>query len=474
MNGWISENKKTISSSLIILTTVFLGFLLIYGYINGSIKNFFNEFFDIFSPITIGFVIAYLSNDTVAFIEKRLLFWIKSFSLKRLISIIISFILSITIIIVILTMLIPNLVTTFKSFWDTYIVNYDSAAKMLAYRINLVMDQIPIFDSTQRINPEGLVELIQETFPWIDNLVEGDFSAILPNGSQNVGPSGETTGESSIGFDISLFLNSDNIISVFGYALSLGSSVVNIIKNIFLGIFVAIYMLMSKERIKAYTRRLLNSFLSPAKVRATIRFGTLLNRSFGGFIEGQLLDALVVGIMTYVLFNIFKFANPLMLATIIAVTNIIPVLGPFIGGIPATFLVLLTTPEKTILCVLLIILIQQIDGNIICPHILGDKINISSLATITAIVTMGGLFGIFGMLIGVPVFAVIIHLINNYTMNALRRKGLETSLNHYYVGDVRNLQEKNASDTFDKVLKSISKVTKKLLVNKKKKNIKEK
>ena len=221
---------------------------------------------------------------------------------------------------------------------------------------------------------------------------------------------------------------------------------------------------MAKERVKAYTRRLLNSFLKPKKVRAIIRLGKLLDRTFGGFIEGQLIDAGVVGIICYVVFSIFGIPIPHLLATIIAVTNVIPIFGPFIGGIPAAVLVLLTDPNKLILFIVLIIVIQQIDGNIICPHILGDRINISSLATIIAIITMGGLFGIFGMVIGVPVFAVVIHIINTHTMNALRKKGLETSLNHYYVGNLDMISDK----------KSTSKITRRLFKKPKNKTPKEK
>jgi predicted PurR-regulated permease PerM len=248
----------------------------------------------------------------------------------------------------------------------------------------------------------------------------------------------------------------------------------NFVKNFVLGIFVAIYMLVYKERCAAHFRRFLISCLSPSQARYTFRFASLLDRSFGGFIEGQLLDALIVGIITYILFNIFNFTNPLLLATIIAVTNVIPVLGPFIGGIPAAFLVLLTQPEKVFLFVILILVVQQIDGNLICPHILGDKINISSLATLIAIIVMGGLFGIFGMLIGVPVFAVVLQLINNYTANALRRKGMETSIENYYVGNSNIVIEKNKTQGTKKLLLTIKSITNKLLTKKKNSNKKEK
>ena len=470
MSGWFSNHKKTITSTVIVVSILILAFCLVYGFLYGIIPEFINNFFEIIAPITIGFVIAYLSNPIVLFLERRVFRWIKSFSIRRLVSIILTFSLVIFAIVFVITMLIPNLLTTLQSFWDTYLVNYESAATMIATRINMIMDKFTIFDSTERIDPAEFVETIRKNLPWIDNLAEGNISAIFPESSLSGGES-----DSSTGIDINQILSSDSVTSILGSVITLGSSVFNAIKNLLLGVFVAIYMLMSKEKVKAYFRRFLTSFMSPSNVRFTMRFGNLLDRSFGGFIEGQLLDALIVGIITYILFNIFRFSNPLLLATIIAVTNIIPILGPFIGGIPAAFLVLLTQPENVILFVVLILVVQQIDGNIICPHILGDKINISSLATLIAIITMGGLFGIFGMLIGVPVFAVIIHLIDNYTINALRRKGYETSLNHYYVGDSQGIGEKKkASDKSGKILKAISSTTQKLLIKKNKNNKKEK
>ena len=424
MSEHISAHKKAIIKTLIIVAIIFVGILLLFGFITGRIAEFFNDFAEITAPITFGFVIAYLSNPIVTLFEKYIYSWIHNFKIKRFISIFTTVLLILLFIITILVILIPSLINTLVSFWNTYIVNYEDSIRDLVITINSALDNLSFINSEDRLNPENIIAWIQEKFPLIDDIVNGDIADILPNVSGSI---------------------SQNISAITDYALSLGISVFNIVKNILLGIFIAFYMLMSKERSKAYIRRFLNSFLSPKKVRSVIRFGKLLDRSFGGFIEGQLLDAIVVGIISYITFMIFGLPIPHLLATIIAVTNVIPIFGPFIGGIPAAFLVLLTAPEKTILFVILIFIIQQIDGNIICPHILGDKINISSLATIIAIITMGGLFGIAGMIIGVPIFAVAIHIINNYTMNALRKKGLETSLHNYHVGDLEQIESTQRS-----------------------------
>ena len=477
MGEWLSTYKKTIVSTLIVIATLIVGFALVYGYINGSIGKFVDNFTAIISPIIIGFIIAYLSNPIVKFIEKYILKWIPKFSIRRLLSIIITFAIIIGFIFFIVTMLLPNILTTLQSFWDAYIVNYETSLKGLAIRINTIMDRFSFLDTVQRLNPEGLVDWVRENFPWIDKIIEGDISGIIPIDPNSQPSTDESSGGHSTGINFSEMFTMEKITEVLKYAFSFGTSLFTIIKDTILGIFIAIYMLMSKERCKAYIKRLLNSIFSPKKVRAILRFGSLLDRSFGGFIEGQLLDAIVVGICSYFIFIIFELPIPHLLATIIAVTNVIPIFGPFIGGIPAALLVLLTEPEKTLLFIILIVIIQQIDGNLICPHILGDKINISSLATIIAIITMGGLFGIFGMLIGVPVFAVIIHMIDDYTMNSLREKSLATSITDYHVGNadaVVDKSQKTKTVSFKKIKVLFALLIKRLKKVLKKQNKKEK
>ena len=420
----LSAYKKIIKPALIITLIICLAVLFIYAFINGTVARFWNEFMQIISPIIVGFIFAYLSNPIVNLFEKHVFSWIKSFKIKRFISILIAFLLILLFISTILVILIPSLINTLISFWETYVINYEDSIRTWVNKLNSTMDNVGFLNSMERLDPNSVISWVQTKFPWVDQVVEGDFESLLPNVSNSI---------------------SHNITAILEYALSFGVSLFNVVKNSVLGIFIAFYMLMSKEKCKAYIRRLLNSFLTPKKVRSVVRFGKLLDRSFGGFIEGQLLDAIVVGIISYLTFIIFGLPVPHLLATIIAVTNVIPIFGPFIGGIPAAFIVLLTSPEKTFLFVILILIIQQIDGNIICPHIIGDKINISSLATIIAIITMGGLFGVLGMLIGVPIFAVIIHIINDRTMNALRKKGLSTSLKDYYVGNPQNIENHNSS-----------------------------
>ena len=449
MKEWFSDNKKTITLIGMICLLIVLCVWIIFGIINGSIIASIKEFFSIIAPIVIGFVIAYLCNPVVSFFENTIFKKIKKIGVKRVLSIILTFIIIILILSILLIQIIPNFISAVASLWQTYIINYKNSIKSLADTINNIISDFSFLDSVfDPIDPNKIILWIEEEFEFVKEFDSSDIDN--PQYS-----------------NILSAISKDNIWSAIGYIFSIGTSVVNGLKNFLLGFFISFYMLLSKEKAKAYTRRFLNAFLSPKKVRSVIRFGKLLDRSFGGFIEGQIVDAFVVGVISYFVFLISGMPSPYVLATIVAITNIIPILGPIIGAVPCAFLVLLIEPSKTILFILLIIIIQQIDGNIICPKILGGKIKISSLSVITSIVIMGGLFGIPGMIIGVPVFAVAIHLLQNWTINRLRNKGLDTSIEQYYVGNAEEVVdvEDNSNKVVVRIYNWIVKLLKTIWIN---------
>lgn len=138
-----------------------------------------------------------------------------------------------------------------------------------------------------------------------------------------------------------------------------------------------------------------------------ISFLSFTDDTFGGFIIGKLLDSLIIGVLTFIILAIFKMPYYQMISVIIGVTNVIPFFGPFIGAIPAVFIIFIADPIKALWFIVIIIIIQQIDGNIIGPKILGQTTGLSSLGVIIAITVMSGLLGVAGMFIGVPLFALI-------------------------------------------------------------------
>ena len=152
---------------------------------------------------------------------------------------------------------------------------------------------------------------------------------------------------------------------------------------------------------------------------------------FGGFIEGKLVDSAIIGVLCYIGCSIFKFPNALLVSAIVGVTNVIPFFGPFLGAIPATLLILIENPIKALWFVLFVVILQQIDGNIIGPKILGDHTGVSSFWVLFSILLFGGLWGLVGMIIAVPLFAVIYDILKKLVIRGLKRNGCAELLDHY-------------------------------------------
>ena len=154
----------------------------------------------------------------------------------------------------------------------------------------------------------------------------------------------------------------------------------------------------------------------------------MANRTFSGYIGGQLLDALLVGVETFLLMSLFRLDYAPMLGVLVGVTNIIPVLGPFIGAVPGAVILLLESPLQAIEFVVIIVVVQQIDGNFIAPRILGGATGLPGLGVLLAIIVGGDLFGIPGMILGVPTLAVIVNLIRQMVGAGLSARGIDETL----------------------------------------------
>jgi predicted PurR-regulated permease PerM len=211
-----------------------------------------------------------------------------------------------------------------------------------------------------------------------------------------------------------------------------GAKLFSTISNVILSLFISFYLLASKEKRLAQIKKLTTAILNEKQNAFIYKTANLAHSTFGGFLGGKLLDALIVGVVYFIAFTIFGIPYAPMLATIMGVMNIIPFFGPIIGTIPTAFIVLISAPEKIIILIILIVVVGQIDGNIIEPKVLSDRTGVSSLCVIIAISVMGNLWGIFGMIVGVPLFAVIIALIQQFADAKLGQKGLSTDLDDYY------------------------------------------
>ena len=230
--------------------------------------------------------------------------------------------------------------------------------------------------------------------------------------------------------------NFNNIIS--GVSASLWT-MVTMVKNLGIGLIVAVYLLNSRKIFRRQTKLVIHALLpykeyppkkngKPVEQRAdwVIRELHILNDYLGGFIKGKLLDSLIIGVICMVFTACTNMPYAVLISVVIGVTNIIPFFGPFIGAIPSAILILMVSPIQCVYFVIFVIILQQFDGNILGPKILGNTTNLSSFWVLFAILLFGGVFGIVGMVIGVPVFAFIYQLIREWVLDRLEEQKLQT------------------------------------------------
>lgn len=222
-----------------------------------------------------------------------------------------------------------------------------------------------------------------------------------------------------------------NIYRIIG---SVSSGVVLVVRAVFdilIGLIVMVYLLNMKEKLLAQAKMIIYGVFPLKIANKVIEEGRYVHQVFGGFIIGKLLDSLIIGLICFVLLGFANMPYVLLVSVIVGVTNVIPFFGPFIGAIPSAFLILLSDPMKCLYFLIFILLLQQFDGNILGPKILGDSTGLSSFWVLFSILLFGGLMGFVGMIIAVPTFAVIYRLVTEFTTWKLGKKALSGSLDSY-------------------------------------------
>ena len=241
------------------------------------------------------------------------------------------------------------------------------------------------------------------------------------------------TKESVISFINDTLTGSTNVLRSLGNTvIQSGTTAASVVINFVLGLIFSAYVLAEKEMLCAKAKKLTTAIFKPDKAPGIIAFSHYTDQKIGHFIRGKILESIIVGIIAYVSFVIFRIPTPLVIAIIVAVMNIIPVFGPFLGAIPAALLVFLIDPGKTIPYIIIVIIIMQINGNYISPRIVGTSTGLTSLGAITALILMSGFFGIIGMFIGIPLIAIVIELLWRNMNKRLEEKNLSIELDDYY------------------------------------------
>ncbi len=347
----------------------------------------------IFRPVILGLVLAYLCNPIFRFYERRVFIKMRPPALRRAISLLLAYLTILAIVLAILWLIIPQLLESILSFVGNY-------KEYLANAIATV---------------NGGIEKL-------NGLIGGAV------GNSNL--IGEVS-EETLGDLFDKFFSAD-MIAYFEQLRQPLSDALSLVTDSLFAIFVSIYLLASKEKRYAQVMKLRHALFSNSTNETITRFCTVADRSFGAFLEGKIFDSLIVGVLLWVLLALFHIPYAILLAAIIAIANIIPLIGPFIGAIPSTVILLLTDSKMVLPFLIAVIIVQQIDCNIITPKILGNNTGVSSLCVLIAIVTMGTLWGITGMLLGVPLFATVLMLSERAIETRLQRKGIPSGLENYY------------------------------------------
>lgn len=258
-----------------------------------------------------------------------------------------------------------------------------------------------------------LVETNPQTANWVSQQMAGYFQSIDKLLTGEILPRLQTV-----------------MVTVSGGLLSL----VNFVMDLLVGIIASIYLLATKERCAAYGRKLVYSLFSRENAGLVLRGVGRADGIFSGFVRGKLLDSIIIGILCFAGSSILKFPYAPLVSVFVGVTNIIPFFGPFLGAIPSIFLILLVSPMKALYFLIFVLALQQLDGNVIGPKILGNSTGLSGLWVIIAILVGGGFFGVAGMFFGVPVCGCLYSLMNFFVDARLRKKGLPLEPGDYAAG----------------------------------------
>lgn len=219
-------------------------------------------------------------------------------------------------------------------------------------------------------------------------------------------------------------------------------AVFQVLKNFVLGLIVAAYLLADKERLSALAKKLLYAILGVQLGNGAMIRIRYIHKVFGGFLLGKLLDSLIIGILCFIGTSLLRLPYTLLVSVVIGVTNVIPFFGPFLGAVPCGLLILLTSPIKCVYFIIFILALQQFDGNILGPKILGNTTGLSAFSVLFAIILFGGLFGFVGMIIGVPLFAIIASIVTELVNGRLREKEMSLDTQDYVHLDYVDQQDR--------------------------------
>ena len=350
----------------------------------GAVKTVWN----VFGVVITGLAMAFVLNVPLKLFEDRVFYGMSEDRrplvrrLRRAVSLVCALVVSLGVIVILIAVVLPQLTQTVT----------EVAAKLPEY-ISAVVNWINEFLAKFDIEIEALKEF---TVDW-----EKVFK------------------------DLSTYLKEGNVINT---ATDVGTAAASTVMNTFLGLVVAVYVLAQKERIGRFTRRCIDAFLPKRASSAISRVASMASETFSSFVAGQLADSCILGILCYICMLIFRFPYPEVISVVIGVTSLVPMVGSFIGEVIGALLILIVSPLKALLFVVMVLAIQQVDGAFIYPRIVGKSVGLPGVAVFCAVIVGGNIAGVLGAVMGVPVCAVLYALLKEAVASRLEGRRTDKPL----------------------------------------------
>lgn len=371
---FLEDKKRKTITNIAILFGGIAFFQLLSNF--SLVLIFFQSLFNIFSPFIIGMIIAFILNVPMNFFEERLFYKRKiSRKIKRALSIALTIAVILLIFFVVMFLVVPEIINSFS----------------------ILKENLPDFISSTGEFLRGIGIGTDE----IEQYININYDAIISNIASFT--------KNGVG----IFIN-----SAFGAVSSIVGTIIN---SVIGGIF-AIYILSQKEKLSSQIKKILYILLNETKVLRIIDVSRKSSEVFSNFLMGQCVEALILGSMFFIAMSIFRMPYALLISVLIAVTALIPIFGAFIGCIVGAFLILMLNPMQAIWFIVLFLVLQQIEGNLIYPHVVGNSVGLPSMWVLVAVTLGASLMGIVGMILFIPVFAVIYSLFKEFVNDKYNNK----------------------------------------------------
>lgn len=351
-----------------------------------QVKQVAKTFLDVFSPFIGGFVIAYLLNTPVDFFKEKV-FEKKKHCLA--LSIVTVYLLAFALIFFLLQLVLPQVgdsLIQLLTNLTTYLSNLSRLAQELMQKFH--------------VEGEGFANIVEKYNEFVREFSSADVVKKITD------------------------ILTNSVPQILNISLSFGNGLVNVVVDGLTALIASIYMLFGKERLIRKLKKLVYAAFPPRIVDRILTIAGRSNGIFSGFINGKLLDSAIIGVLCFVLCSIFRIPYTVLVSVVVGVTNVIPFFGPIIGAVPCLMILVIVNPWAALRFGVLIIALQQFDGNILGPKILGNSTGLSALGVLIAIIVGGGLFGFPGMLLGVPTAAVLYSLVRDWSERRLLAKGI--------------------------------------------------